>query len=75
MNTLTLLAAAKFPLGIVAVALVLVFALITKKAKLPPLWHGGALDMALITVAGGVALAFYPLTTDQHRHPDSIVAG
>ena len=67
MNTMNLLAAAKFPLGIVAVALVLVFALITKKAKLPPLWHGGAVAMALITVAGGLALAFYQTQQETER--------
>ncbi len=64
---MNLLAAAKFPLGIVAVALVLVFALITKKAKLPPLWHSGAVAMALITVAGGLALAFYQTQQETER--------
>ena len=67
MNTTTLLAAAKFPLGIVAVALALVFALITKKAKLAPFWHSGALAMASVALLGGLALAFYQTQQETER--------
>lgn len=67
MNTMTLLAAAKFPLGIVAVALALVFALFKTKAKLPPFWYSGALAMASVALLGGLALAFYQTQQETER--------
>jgi hypothetical protein len=55
------------PIGLVAYALALVFALLSRKHKgLPPWWPTAAIAVAVMCIFGGLALAY----SDQTKNPE-----